>query len=140
MFIQILTYFLMFVEALCCLLLIGVILLQRSKGQGMGGLAFGGAMGESLFGAQMGNVLTKTTVILAIVFLVNTAILTVLGASRHERSVVDTIPSTSAVPMQPEAPMGQPMGPIDSMPEPVEIPAAQGPVSIPEPISIPAQE
>ncbi len=49
------------------LLLIGVILLQRNKGAGAG-VSFG--MGEAVFGADMGNVLTRTTIVLGIVFLV----------------------------------------------------------------------
>lgn len=68
-------------EVLVCLLLIGVILLQRSKGSGAG-VSFGGGAAEAVFGAQMGNVLTKSTVILAIVFLVNTLILSLLVARR----------------------------------------------------------
>ena len=49
------------------LLLIGVILLQRNKGAGAG-VSFG--MGEAVFGADMGNVLTRTTIVLGIIFLV----------------------------------------------------------------------
>jgi len=67
---------LMAVEFLVCLLLIGLVLMQRSKGQGVG-LSFGGGA-EAIFGAQMGNVLTRFTVILGIVFLVNTTILAVM--------------------------------------------------------------
>ena len=68
-------------EVLVCMLLIGVILLQRSKGSGTG-VSFGGGAAEAVFGAQMGNVLTKSTVILAIVFLVNTLALSLLVARR----------------------------------------------------------
>ena len=66
------------IEVLCSAMLLGVILIQKTKSQGVG-LAFGAGMGESLFGAQMGNVLTKTTVILAILFLVNTTLLAIVG-------------------------------------------------------------
>ena len=55
------------IEILCCLLLIGIILLQKSKSEGLG-LAFGAGAGESLFGARAGNVLSKATVVLGIVF------------------------------------------------------------------------
>ena len=66
------------VEVLVCVLLVGVILLQRSKGSGAG-VSFGGGMGEAIFGAQMGDVLTRTTVILGIVFLINTLVLSILA-------------------------------------------------------------
>lgn len=117
--IDILRYFLLVIEAVCCLLLIGVILLQRSKGQGLG-LAFGAGVGESLFGAQLGNVLTKTTVILAIIFLVNTTILSLLGFGRRPKSVADTIPATAppaAAPVPSEMPVAVPEMPA-SLPEP----------------------
>lgn len=77
---NILIHFLLAVEAVVCLMLIGIILIQKSKGQGLG-LSFGSGAAESVFGGQMGNVLTRTTVILAIVFLVNTTLLAVLKPS-----------------------------------------------------------
>jgi protein translocase SecG subunit len=43
------------------------------------GMAFGAGVGESLFGAQVGNVLTRITIILGIVFLVNTTLLGLLN-------------------------------------------------------------
>ena len=54
-------------DIIVCFLLVGAILLQRNNGNGMGA-AFGGS-GEAIFGAQMGNVLTKATVILGSLFL-----------------------------------------------------------------------
>jgi len=42
---------LVFVEVLTSLLLIGVVLLQKSKDEGLG-LSFGSGMGESLFGSR----------------------------------------------------------------------------------------
>lgn len=62
------------VEVICCLMLAGLVLLQRSKSEGLG-LAFGASTGESLFGARAGNVLSKATVILGITFICSTLIL-----------------------------------------------------------------
>jgi preprotein translocase subunit SecG len=137
------------IEVLCCLMLIGVILLQKTKGQGMG-LAFGAAMGESLFGARVGNVLTKTTVILAIVFLVNTTILAMMGTAgrRAGGSVAEGIPTASA-PAAPAAPAGGGEGgglPLSSRPgtgaggmPPVSAPVAEPAPSVPPPsASLPA--
>jgi preprotein translocase subunit SecG len=50
-----------------CPLMCLVILMQRSKQEGLGA-AFGGGFTESVWGAQTSNVLVKTTVILAIIF------------------------------------------------------------------------
>ncbi|MCA9243026.1 MAG: preprotein translocase subunit SecG [Phycisphaerales bacterium] len=55
------------------LLLIAVILLQRGRGVGLAG-AFGGAGGNTAFGAKTGDVLTWVTVVLAAFFLL-TAVL-----------------------------------------------------------------
>ena len=73
-----------------CLMLIGLVLLQRSKGQGTG-LSFGGGGAEAIFGAQMGNVLTRATVVLGILFLVIVIGLTKLAPSSGGGSVIDTI-------------------------------------------------
>jgi len=114
---SVLTYALVVVEVLCSILLIGVILIQKTKSQGMG-LAFGAGMGETLFGSQMGNVLTKTTVILGIVFLINTTALAFLGARRRESSIADSIPATAP------APAGLP-----GQPGPGASPLPEGPLS-----------
>lgn len=84
---DILRTFLIVVEAVISLLLIGIILLQRSKGEGLG-LAFGAGMGETLFGSRAGNVLTRATVVLGTAFVVNTLVLAILFA-RREASLVD---------------------------------------------------
>jgi len=116
---SILTYLLVAVQILCALLLLGVILIQKTKGQG-GIVAFGGGMGESLFGAQMGNVLTRSTVILAIIFLTNSLVLALLGANVRHRTVGDTIEGTAPM-SAPAIPGGTPAptpGPAPVVPAP----------------------
>lgn len=76
------------VEAITSVLLIGIILIQKAKGGGLG-LAFGAGAGEALFGSRAGNVLTKGTVILAIIFMVNTVALAILFARSHDRTLMD---------------------------------------------------
>ncbi|AKJ63831.1 preprotein translocase subunit SecG [Kiritimatiella glycovorans] len=84
---QMLRILLIVLEALCSVMLITLILLQKSKGQGLG-VAFGGTAGESFFGARAGNVLTKWTVYLAIFFLVNTVVLGLLFTGGGSSSVM----------------------------------------------------
>ncbi|NQT94672.1 MAG: preprotein translocase subunit SecG [Lentisphaerae bacterium] len=110
--LTILVYILLFVEVVSSFLLIVVILIQKPRAHGAG-MAFGAGMGESLFGAQMGNVLTRTTVILAIVFLANTTALSVISTVRRPTSVAERIKPT-APPVSPFA-----------------LPAASEPVSAP---------
>lgn len=78
---QILIGFLYVLEVIVCVLMSGVILLQKPKEGGLG-VSFGGGMGEAFFGANMGNVLTKATVVLATIFLANTLTLSVLTSKR----------------------------------------------------------
>jgi preprotein translocase subunit SecG len=61
-------------EVVSSFLLISVILLQKSKGGGLTGSAFGGG-GDSMFGARAGNVLTKITIILAVFFMADTMLI-----------------------------------------------------------------
>lgn len=114
------TTLLILVEILTALLLIAVILMQQSKGQGGLGTAFGGGgMGESMFGSRAGNVLTKTTVVLAAVFLLNTMFLAVSFARKHDDSIIDERSMSMPAP-----PMGAP--PARMM---TEAPAAPAPVA-----------
>ena len=113
-------------EAVICFLLIGIILIQRSKGQGLG-MSFGGGAGEAVFGAQMGNVLTRTTVILGVAFIVNTLLLTILplmGRSAGPSSVVDNArvakPVAAQVETMPAVPERAPL----PMPTQAEAPVA----------------
>ena len=107
------------IEVLCCLLLIGLILLQKSKSEGLG-LAFGAGAGESLFGARAGNVLSRATVILGIVFLANSLLLGVLFAQK-DKTLMEQAPAPAA---QPSAMQPQPIDPVD-MVIPEEQPAAE---------------
>jgi preprotein translocase subunit SecG len=100
---NILTGFLIAVEVIVSVLLILIVLVQPSKsGGGLGGAAFGGGgMGEQLFGARAGNVLTKGTVLFAVIFLVNTLALALV----YSRTTgVDVTPA--------------PAGAIEGLPEP----------------------
>jgi preprotein translocase subunit SecG len=112
---------LVIIEIITCLLLVVIILIQKTKSQGAG-MAFGAAMGESLFGAQTGNVLTKATVILTIVFLIDTTLLTLL-TPRMGRSVTDTVPAPARSATMPQT--ARPVqAPADAMPDtPATMPA-----------------
>ncbi|MDD5726982.1 MAG: preprotein translocase subunit SecG [Victivallales bacterium] len=68
------------------LLLIGLVLIQQSKGGGFGG-AFGG-IGESVFGAHAGSHLTKLTVILTTSFFILTLLLAVIVGHRSRKTSV----------------------------------------------------
>ena len=122
-------------EGLLSLMLIAIIFMQKTKG-GMGGTAFGGGAGEAIFGSRMGNVLTKATVVLGAIFLLNTVVLTILTArQKGGGSVMDAADIVPPV-QQPLMPSGMPGGmPAPTTDGPVDIPAptTDGPVDIPAP-------
>ncbi len=64
------------------ILLIGLVLIQQSKGGGFGS-TFGG-VGESVFGARAGTHLTKLTVILTAIFFVLTLLLVVISGKKDD--------------------------------------------------------
>lgn len=105
---------LIILEAACSLALIGLILLQKSKSEGLG-MAFGGGGNDSLLGARAGNVLTKATVWIGLLFLANTLVLGMLFAGSAEESLMDSADVPAA------APMAAPVVPAAEMP--AEIPA-----------------
>lgn len=111
---------LLVIHILLALALIGVVLLQRSEGGGLGigggggGGGAGGGMGGLLSGRGTANLLTRTTAILAASFMVTSLLLTILHGSNEPRSILETIPSdvpaeTAPAPM-PDAP-GEPTVP-----------------------------
>src|SRR5437868_2051251 len=77
-------------------LLVTIVLLQDSKGGGMGG-AFGGGSSQTIFGATgAASFLVKVTRVLAVTFMCSCIGLTLLLSHRNNRSVVDTLPVNSA--------------------------------------------
>ena len=101
---------LIILEAACSLALIGLILLQKSKSEGLG-LAFGGGGNDSLLGARAGNVLTKATVGIGILFLINTLILGMLFAGSANESLMDSADAPAAAPIVVEQPADIPVAP-----------------------------
>ena len=68
-------------HVLACVLMVGVVLMQRPKNEGLGA-AFGGGMTDNIFGAQTTHVLQKFTVWLGIVFFALTLLLAIIYAKR----------------------------------------------------------
>src|ERR1035437_7865355 len=138
---------LIFIEIISSILLIVIILLQRSKSEGLG-LAFGSQMGESLFGARAGNVLVKATVWMGIIFLVNTTVLAKIYSKGTSPSLISessvpapvdrqapppgSVGQPANQPLAPAVPMSAPMTPLAPTPSPVV------PISVPAATPAPA--
>ena len=112
---SILIGFLYVIEVVVCLLLAGVVLLQKPKEGGLGGV-IGGGMAEAAFGADAGNVLIKATAILGAIFLLNTLALARFTSTVNTKSVMSSVetpaqqapampaPEMPAAPVAPAAP------------------------------------
>jgi preprotein translocase subunit SecG len=104
-----------FIHVLCCLFLIGVVLLQQGKGASMGAV-FGGSS-STIFGSSgAGNFLTRLTTAAAVIFMLTSLTLTYSSARRLSSTVFDTgslpEPPPLSAPANPEAqpPAEQPQG------------------------------
>ena len=110
------------VEVIVCLLLAGVVMLQKPKEGGLGGLA--GGMGEAVFGADAGNVLIKVTIWLGAIFLANTLLLARFTSTVHSKSLManetaaPAAQQQSAMPEMPQmpAPAAKPVAPATPAP------------------------
>lgn len=101
---------LLVVHLMIALALVGVILLQRSEG---GALGIGGGTGGGLMtGRAAGNLLTRTTAILAAGFFITSLVLALMANHRDKpRSILDVptqeAPKAPEAPVQPSVPLGK---------------------------------
>lgn len=84
-----------------CVALIVVILLQSGKGSGLSGIFGSGGGGQTIFGARAGDVMTKTTTVLAICFMGFSLVLALLSA-RESSSLVGEIEAVGLEVPRPE--------------------------------------
>ncbi len=93
------------IHLILAIALVGVILLQRSEGGALG-IGGGGASGGLMTGRAAGNLLTRTTAILAASFFVTSLVLALLANARTGGgSPFDKLNDATAVPAAPAAPV-----------------------------------
>jgi preprotein translocase subunit SecG len=124
---------LIIVHLIIVLALIGVVLLQRSEGGGMGlGGSGGGGVSGFMTGRGQASALTRATAILAGLFFVTSIALTVMATStRAPRSILDGAAPAAPGQQAPAAPQGgnvleqlqrlqgdQPAAPVPGAPAP----------------------
>ena len=124
---SILIGFLYVIEVVVCLLLAGVVLLQKPKEGGLGGV-IGGGMAEAAFGVDAGNVLIKATAILGAIFLLNTLALARFTSTVNTKSVMSSV----------EAPTPAQQAPAMPAPEMPAAPAAPAAPAVPAAPAAPA--
>jgi preprotein translocase subunit SecG len=118
------------VYVLVCLVLILVILLQQGKGGDIAS-AFGGGSSQAAFGARSGaTVLSRTTAIGAVFFILGAMVLGILG-QRGPASVVGgrTQPGAALPTAAPAVPGATPAAPAPTPAAPAAAPAAPAPAT-----------
>lgn len=94
--------------------LVGVILIQRSEGGGLG--IGGGTMGGMMSTRGTANLLTRTTGILAACFFATSIVLAILaGGHSRPSSIIDSLPAAPSQSTAPAAP-AQPAVPAQPAP------------------------
>ncbi|MFC3124750.1 preprotein translocase subunit SecG [Pseudoroseomonas globiformis] len=114
------------------LALIGVVLLQRSEGGGLG-IGSSQGMGSFMTGRGTANLLTRSTAVLATLFMALAMAMALIGRGQSGAgSILDAPPPpavTGEQPLQPSAPAGQPGSTTGSSAPPQ--PATPPPASVP---------
>ena len=94
--------FILVIHVAVALFLILIVLLQIGRAGSLGGI-FGGGGGEQLFSTPSGSeLLRKTTIILAITFLITSISLTYLSYRRRLTTVTGKIPSVPPIETTPQ--------------------------------------
>lgn len=100
------------IHLLIAVAMVGVILIQKSEGGGLG--IGGGTMGGMMTARGSANLLTRTTAILAAAFFATSIILAILaGTHGKPTSIIEQMPTAPAAPAQPTpAAPAQPAPPV----------------------------
>lgn len=114
------------IHLILALLLIGVVLLQRSEGGGLG-MGSGGGGGGAISGRAAATALGKITWALAIGFIITSISMTILAArDSSSASVIDQFGGEAPAPVAPAAPTSTDLGAV-----PADLPATDAPVAPP---------
>lgn len=108
---------LLVVQFVLAILLTIIILLQKSSSIGLG--AYSGS-NESLFGAKgPGNFLTKATMALGLIFVINTVVLGYMYNEKRNESAIDNVKTDTLIPSMPvtqQAPAAPTSAPVPTVP------------------------
>ncbi|HDL64163.1 MAG TPA: preprotein translocase subunit SecG [Proteobacteria bacterium] len=85
-----------------CVALVVIVLLQSGKGGGLTGIFGSGGGGQTIFGARAGDVMTKTTTILAVCFMVFSLVLAILSTQRNSSLTEEIEAAGMEMPISPD--------------------------------------
>ena len=137
---------LIFIHAVAAVCLILVILMQSGRG---GGLTEGFAPAESLFGAKTNQFMVRTTIAVAVVFLITSLSLAYLSSKRAASLIPEDVssetpPAEADLPQIPEeaqeATAAKPVQPSTERPNEVDAGAASAPAPVSQTADEPGEE
>ncbi len=126
------------VQVLCCLAIIGLVLIQRGKGADAGA-GFGAGASGTVFGARgASTALSRATAIFAAIFMINSLLLAYIGqkaSTEQPKTILDeaaaagqrTTPGNTPVPTTPSAPVDAVPAPATSSAPPAPAPSSTAP-------------
>ena len=121
--------FILVLHGLISLALVGVILLQKSEGGGLG--IGGGSAGGMMTARGAADLLTRSTMVLASLFVLTSIVLAILATTNKPSHVIDTSLAKPATTSAPAAPGGVQLFQKT-------VPAAPAPVTPAAPVPAPA--
>lgn len=97
---------LLVIHLMVALLLVILILMQRNSGNALSGLGGGNGADSFLSARGKGNLMTRTTAILATIFFITSILLSLYykGETRKPESITDVAPLVQTVPSVPNVP------------------------------------
>lgn len=94
--------FILVVHIILAVCLVALVLMQRSEGSSLGGLGGGNSAANFMTGRSVTNMLSKSTAILAVLFVITTLTLGILAKRQTEHKIVldiePPVAAASAVP------------------------------------------
>lgn len=130
---------LLVIHLMVALLLVILILMQRNSGNALSGLGGGNGADSFLSARGKGNLLTRTTAILATIFFITSILLSLYykGETRKPESITDVAPLVQTAPSVPSVPdaaaenkAAEPTAPITTTAAP-SAPAEKQPAEVP---------
>ncbi len=105
-------------EAIVALLMVAVVMLQPPKDPSGGmGSAFGGGFGEEVFGGRTGNVLSRATVVLGVLLILNTlGIAMIMSGGGTGTSLADRQEAPAPAAPEPALPANSPLSDVAPTP------------------------
>ncbi len=113
---------LLVIHLMVAILLVVLILMQRNSGNALSGLGGGNGADSFLSARGKGNLLTRTTAILATIFFITSILLSLYfkGETRKPDSITDVAPLTQTAPAVPSVPdaTSEAPAPVSEVPAP----------------------